>query len=79
MKIPTFQFYYTLGMDHLILGGGGWDFSSLQVIFPFFVKQVIFLSNLKQVSFKKEYIEIRKCDRKQHLEFKNTYQLHIYV
>ena len=53
-------FYYTLGTDYLIFGVEGWDFSSLQVIFPFFVKQVIFLSNLKQVSFRKEYTEIRK-------------------
>ena len=52
--------------------GGGWDFSSRQVIFfSVFAQQVIFFkSKLQQVFdfFEKNTIKSEKCNRKQHIE-----------
>ena len=52
--------------------GGGWDFSSRQVIFfPLFAQQVIiFKSKLQQVFyfFLNNTLKPEKCKRKQHIE-----------
>ena len=61
----------SLGTDHLISRGGGWDFSSRQVIFftPFAQQVIFFKSILQQVFFLKDNtLKSEKCKRKQHIE-----------